>query len=326
MRNTVDSSAPPKRRLFPFILLFLAAAAAMAAVPTLYAVRLSRENAQLSQENFLLSQEKGELEKQTGTLTREVDDLQLQVKALEGYRKFAPDGQEHPAYQELYPDLYIEGTPAGNVREKTVFLTFDDGPSPRTDEVLAILEQEQVKATFFVVGPDTAARREQLQHIAAAGHTIGVHSASHEYKKIYASVESYLDDFYQVWTMVKEATGIAPAIFRFPGGSINSYNRGVYQEIIAEMLRRGFVYFDWNVSSGDATSKPLPAGAILQNVVQGAGKMSRPIVLMHDSSPRATTVSALPDMIAAFKARGYAFASLTRDDLPVTFGYPTLQS
>lgn len=315
MRTTPAAS---KSRLFPVILLSIAAVLALLATPVLYAVRLYRENEHLTQENHVLSHQNGQLEQQANTLSQEIGSLQSQLHAFQS--------QEHPAYQSLYPDLYVEGTPAGTVRDNTVFLTFDDGPSPRTEEILKILEQEQIKATFFVVGPDSPARRERLQAIAQAGHTIGVHSATHDYKKIYASVEAYLDDFYQVWSMVKEATGTAPTIFRFPGGSINSYNRGIYQDIIAEMLRRGFVYFDWNVSSGDATSKPLPASTLLQNVLSSSSSLNRPIVLMHDSTPRTTTVQALPDMIASLKAKGYAFASLTRDDLPVTFGYPIAQS
>ncbi len=279
---------------------------------------LYRENQQLTAQNNRLAQQNSTLQQQTGALDLEMSDLRGQLQALQqGFQH----EQEHPAYQDLYPDLYVEGAPAGKEQADTVFLTFDDGPSARTDEILSLLEQENIKATFFVVGPDTAARRERLKQIADAGHTIAVHSATHEYKRIYSSVEAYLKDFYTVWSMVKEATGEAPTIFRFPGGSINSYNAGIYQDIIAEMLRRGFLYYDWNVSSGDATSRPLPAETIAANVCGSIGKNGRYIVLMHDSTPRRTTVEALPAIIRNLKAKGYAFAPLSRNDLPITFGY-----
>lgn len=131
--------------------------------------------------------------------------------------------------------------------DNAVYLTFDDGPSARTDEILEILDKYGVKATFFVVGANEEGDLERMQKIVAAGHTLAIHSYSHDYKKIYASVEAYLEDFNQMFCQIYEATGVKPQIFRFPGGSVNSYNVGIHQQLIAEMTRRGFVYFDWNV-------------------------------------------------------------------------------
>ena len=136
--------------------------------------------------------------------------------------------------------------------DNAVYLTFDDGPSARTDEILEILDKYGVKATFFVVGANEEGDLERMQKIVAAGHTLAIHSYSHDYKKIYASVEAYLEDFNQMFCQIYEATGVKPQIFRFPGGSVNSYNVGIHQQLIAEMTRRGFVYFDWNVANGDA--------------------------------------------------------------------------
>ncbi len=309
----------PKRPLpLPLRIALAAALAAVVLVPSALALHLAREKSLLTRQKSQLTDRADRLGEQVSELEHQLSDLQQRYDAV-----LSPTGPEHPDYESLYPDLYIPGTPAGEVRRGTAFLTFDDGPSPRTDDILAILREENVKATFFVVGPDTLARRERLQRIAAEGHAIGVHSASHDYHKIYASVEDYLADFYEAYTMVKEATGTAPSIFRFPGGSINSYNRGIYQEIIAEMLRRGFVYYDWNVSSGDAVSRPLPVATLRDNVLTGSARQSRPIILMHDSSPRTTTVQALPEIIAGLREQGFSLDSLNRDDLPVSFGYPT---
>ena len=116
---------------------------------------------------------------------------------------------------------------------KTVYLTFDDGPSARTPEVLKILEEYGVKATFFVVGKDTEQSKQWMRDIVAAGHTIGVHSFTHDYREIYSSVEDYLDDFAKEYALIEEVTGVPPQIFRFPGGSINAYNGHIYQEIVA---------------------------------------------------------------------------------------------
>ena len=201
-------------------------------------------------------------------------------------------------------------------------LTFDDGPSARTDEILEILDKYGVKATFFVVGANEEGDLERMQKIVAAGHTLAIHSYSHDYKKIYASVEAYLEDFNQMFCQIYEATGVKPQIFRFPGGSVNSYNVGIHQQLIAEMTRRGFVYFDWNVANGDAVfSKIQPSSTLTANALKGVGTARRAIILMHDSSAKTTTVEALPAIIEGYLEAGYSFAALTPSTRSVTFSY-----
>ncbi|MPM54937.1 hypothetical protein SDC9_101720 [bioreactor metagenome] len=128
-------------------------------------------------------------------------------------------------YQLLYPALTVQPTEQSLRPSNTVYLTFDDGPTQLTDEILRILDKYDVKATFFVVGKDTPEGRARLQRIADAGHTIGIHSYSHKYNEIYRSVEDYLEDFNRAFEWVYETTGIKPSIFRFPGGSINAYSQ-----------------------------------------------------------------------------------------------------
>lgn len=231
---------------------------------------------------------------------------------------FDPEG---PAYQLLYPDFYApQPLDASQAPEKVIYLTFDDGPSARTDEILKILKDEGIHATFFIVGRTGNANRSRLRAIAEAGHTLGMHSYSHDYKMIYASVEAFLEDMYKVFTLIRDETGTAPTYFRFPGGSVNSYDYGIYEEITAEMLRRGFVPCDWNMSAQDATKTPLAADKILSNVLS-AGNVARGVVLMHDSGARTTTVEALPRLIAALREKGYTFAPLTPEVKPVVFDY-----
>ena len=142
-------------------------------------------------------------------------------------------------YQELYPDLYVErNEEMFDDVPNSVYLTFDDGPSPVTKDILKVLKEKDVKATFFVVYNDSSEAAELLREIAEEGHTIGVHSTTHIYSQIYSSVEAFLSDFEMTATWIEEVTGNKPEIFRFPGGSINIYNEGIYQTIIAEMLRR----------------------------------------------------------------------------------------
>ena len=227
-----------------------------------------------------------------------------------------------PTYQELYPDFYAPQPLALTERaENTIYLTFDDGPSPRTPEVLEILREKDVKATFFVVGQNDEQSLQWMRDIVAEGHTLGMHSYTHRYNDIYASVESYLEDMYQMFTQIKETTGVAPTVFRFPGGSINAYNTGINQEIITEMLRRGFVPYDWNVSSEDAATRAPSAETIVSTVTQQVQRISRGVVLMHDSDYKYTTVAALPTLIDRLKEQGFAFDAIQPDTQPVLFSY-----
>ena len=229
---------------------------------------------------------------------------------------------EVPYYQELYPDFYApQVLDLADYSENTIYLTFDDGPSPRTPEVLAVLAEKDVKATFFVVGQNDEQSYQWMRDIVAQGHTIGMHTYTHQYNVIYDSVESYLDDMYRIFAQIKEVTGTTPTAFRFPGGSINAYNTGINQEIIAEMMRRGFVPYDWNISSEDAATNPPAANVIVENVVSQSKRVKRGVVLMHDSDYKYTTVAALPDMIDRLRGEGFEFANITPATQPVLFSY-----
>lgn len=226
-------------------------------------------------------------------------------------------------YTKLYPDLYVENPPAEYKEDSgTIYLTFDDGPSDRTPEILDILKSYDIKATFFFNAGDDEKSQEIMKRVAEEGHAIGVHSMSHDYNKIYDSVESYLDDFYATYTSVYNATGVKPQIFRFPGGSVNNYNRFTYMQIIAEMTRRGFVYYDWNVSGEDAV-KGADWTSIYNNILNnipddGSG---RAIVLLHDAQDKSHTVNVLTDIIDELLADGYKFDKLDNSVKPTTFTY-----
>lgn len=234
-----------------------------------------------------------------------------------------PFASSDEPYMELYPDLYAENPPAAFKEDSgTIYLTFDDGPSDRTPDILEILDRYDIKATFFVCGGNDEKEQELMRQVAEAGHTIGIHSISHDYEKIYASVESYLDDFYETYMSVYNATGVKPQIFRFPGGSINNYNRFTYMQIIAEMTRRGFVYYDWNVSGEDAV-KGADWSSIYSNIMSGIQRNTadRSIVLLHDSQSKENTVYVLEDVIDELLADGYKFDKLDNTVNPATFTY-----
>ncbi len=253
-----------------------------------------------------------------GTITTE--DISQMSKELN-----AKKGQEKPEYQSKYSKLYVENDfvyEDDAEGAKKVYLTFDDGPSTEnTEKILKILDKYDVKATFFVIYHDSDEMDALLKKIADAGHTIGVHTASHNYEKIYSSVDAYLKDFNKLAKHIEKVTGVKPEIYRFPGGSLNSYNGAVYEQIIAEMTRRGYTYYDWDVGSGDASYGTASTNWIANNVINGVSKDKSNVVLMHDTNAKDTTVEALPKIIETLQKKGYKFDKLTKEVKPVVFGY-----
>ena len=227
-------------------------------------------------------------------------------------------------YQTWYKGLYVENDFefTDDENEKVCYLTFDDGPNTTiTPKVLDTLKKYDVKATFFVISPKSDETESLYKRIVDEGHTIGVHTASHKYEYIYSSAENYLKDFNKVSERVENATGVKPEIFRFPGGSVNSYNIGIYMQLISEMYRRGYVPYDWNISSGDAAASYVSADDIVRNVVEKGQNINKKIVLMHDGKGHGTTAEALPRIIEGLQAQGYTFKALDNNVRPVLFGY-----
>lgn len=221
-------------------------------------------------------------------------------------------------YQALYPDFYAPQAPATTTQdERTVYLTFDGGPTSLTEDLLGELQVQNVKATFFVTGVyQENDAVDLLNTMVADGHSLGMLSWSDDYGTVYSSVESYLADMYQLFSYIKEATGVTPTIFRFPGGSVNSYNAGIYRELVAEMLRRGFVPFDWNISSQDQVANDSTEVSL--RVISLAQSISRSIVLMHDTD---NSIDALGNIVDELSASGYTFAPLDEHVKPILFSY-----
>jgi len=308
------------------LLVVVIAIAIPSSLAVYYSGRLEKTEKTLEakeKEESLIPREESEEESESSQeIESSEEEPESQEESEEEQESKEPITMAAPAYQSLYPDFYApQEYAATEERAKTIFLTFDDGPSPQTDRLLDILAEEGVKATFFVVHVEGDAAKARLQRIVSEGHTLAMHSYTHQYKKIYASVEAYLDDMYKLFCEIKEITGVTPSLFRFPGGSINSYNGGVYKELIAEMIRRGFVPHDWNVSSQDAVNPTRPSEDILQSVVEGALKVSRGVVLMHDSTYRGTTIDAVRSIIQQLKEKGYTLDRLLPEDKPFLFNY-----
>ncbi len=188
--------------------------------------------------------------------------------------------------------------------EKRVYLTFDDGPSTVvTNRILDTLKREGVKATFFIVGERVYGREETLSRIAEEGHSIGVHSMSHEYKKIYSDEEIFLRDVEDCAAVIYAVTGQHPTLYRFPGGGTHARERALLTE-------RGYHIVDWNAVCGDGTDPYADAATLARTAAKTAEGKQCVTLLLHDSAPQKATASALPAIIDGFRRRGYVFCAL----------------
>lgn len=202
-----------------------------------------------------------------------------------------------------------------------IYLTFDDGPSVQnTPGILDLLNEYGIKATFFVVGYSEA-EEDLIKREANEGHTIGLHGYSHDYSKIYTSIENLMNNFYDLKKQIYDTTdGYESKFIRFPGGSSNtvskSYKEGIMSEATKRVLDEGFVYFDWNVDVDDA-GKAKTSKKIYENFVKGLipGKIN--IVLLHDSYGHQATREALRDIIEYGISNGYDFKNITDSTQPI---------
>lgn len=198
-----------------------------------------------------------------------------------------------------------------NPGNKVIYLTFDDGPGPYTERLLNILDLYNVKATFFVTNtqPDY---QYMIAQEAARGHTVAIHTYSHNYASVYQSVDAYFADLQAISDIITAQTGQAPWLLRFPGGSSNTvsanYCQGIMSQLAVETEIRGYQYCDWNVSSGDAGGTTSTA-QVVENVISGVQSKNVSVVLQHDI--KSFSVDAVEEIIQWGLANGYTFLPMT---------------
>lgn len=228
------------------------------------------------------------------------------------------DAEREKLQDEKYCDKLVQGM-ADAVElyffPKTMYLTFDDGPyTESTNKVLDVLKEKNIKATFFLIGKNVEKNPETAKRIAEEGHTIGIHCYNHDYNVIYESAEAYMADFEKAKNIVEDITGVETKLFRFPGGSINSYNKKVYKEIIEKMTAAGYVYFDWNASLEDAVKKP-DKEKILKNAKEST--LGRKVVVMLAHDTVSVTAETLEELLELFPE--YKFCPIEENVQPITF-------
>ncbi|MCL1809636.1 MAG: polysaccharide deacetylase [Clostridiales bacterium] len=227
-------------------------------------------------------------------------------------QQYAPEGAS------AEPVNYAAGVSAhGGDPDKVMYLTFDDGPSPSvTPLVLDTLKERGVKATFFLVGAFADRYPDLVLRIVNEGHAVGLHSYSHDYREIYASADAFMEDLRRADDAIYRIAGIRSRVIRFPGGSVNGYNKLTYDEIADAVSESGYVFFDWNASLQDAVKNPV-VSELYNNAVTTVGNSSRVVLLAHDRIPQ--TAQLLDELIDYFG--DYRMELLTPDASPVQFKF-----
>lgn len=249
-----------------------------------FGILLYRANVRLSR----LEAEKADMQSQMDELSSKIDNLQGNITFYEEEQEDDRAAAETVLENENSGQDIMTGDGI-----KRVYLTFDDGPGRYTDEILDVLAEYNVKATFFVVGDTSEEAKALYKRIVNEGHSIGIHSYSHRYHEIYASEEAFFEDFYLLSDYIYDVTGVRPDICRLPGGSSNTVSKIDMAEIVNKLNDRGITCYDWNISGGDADGHGLSAEQIALNVISGVDTFQTSIVLLHDGKDKAQTADAL---------------------------------
>lgn len=186
---------------------------------------------------------------------------------------------------------------------KTIYLTFDDGPSDRvTPKILDVLAEEKVNATFFIIGRQAETRKYLIKREIDEGHTVAVHSYTHDYGEIYSSPDALLKDIEKCNEVIKSITGEYSHLYRFPGGS-----SGLSERLISAVVKHGFKYVDWNASTRDAEIYGASPEQLFNAATSSAAYFENVVLLAHDSTTKTATAEALRDIIRYFKDQGFIF-------------------
>lgn len=221
--------------------------------------------------------------------------------------------------QGLQPDSTQEGQlPAGAKKDgKRLYITFEDGGSANTDAILDLLKEEGVRAAFFFNTSEKQTSDRILKRTFDEGHTVGVLTGKDSLRELYESLDTYRADFQDSVRRIAEVTGTAPKIVRFPGGSINGYDRNNYSQLTDFVLSQGMTYYDWNVVADDGSAR-MSLDQMVANGTRLPARKDCCILLVHDNG-NPNTCAALKKIISWYKAQGYEIDKLTSDVDPIRF-------
>ena len=313
MSRKVSYSSGHKRRVNKKLLFFILAMF-FSCSSVVLAMRVPNEINRLKEVKETLAEVNDTRTKDQNELVaanEEVSKLQDEVKELEANLK---------KVQTENPELYNALQNKEDI--KHAYLTFDDGPSANTIKILDFLAANHIKATFFVIGTEN--NDAIYKRIVDEGHTLAIHSNTHDYSSIYVSQETFMNDITTLSDKLYGITGVRPKILRFPGGSNNTISKkyseaDLMDKLVKHVGEEGYIYYDWNVDSLDASANRQDKNVIVSSVLEGAKNKTSAIILMHDAAAKTTTVDALPEIVEGLRKEGFVFDKITEETEPVQF-------
>ncbi len=202
---------------------------------------------------------------------------------------------------------------ANETVKKTVYLTFDDGPSVNTERVLDVLDEYGIKASFFLIGNQINEDNYGIvERMRDEGHAIGLHCSCHNYNKLYSGEYACMESILEEKKMLEESFGICSTMYRLPGGSTNIYITDK-DKIISGLREEGLRGFDWNVSAEDSVGTPTKE-SIMNNIFKDVDRVSEPVILLHDGIGNSLTSEILPQILEKLVNSGYEFETLEFHD------------
>lgn len=207
----------------------------------------------------------------------------------------------------------------GNVIDddkKIIYLTFDDGPSYKvTNKVLDILKENEVKSTFFLIGSQIKDKEDVVKRIYNEGHSIGLHTYTHNFRKIYCNEDRFIQEMIFCRSEIQEVIGVAPNIIRFPGGSYKHLSKNY----LKKLHDNNFRVYDWNMDNCDGLNPKIQPYNLYVKAIKGSDKLDNIILLLHCTDMNKNTCKALPKIIKYYKSQGYDFKSITDDTAELYF-------
>lgn len=213
-----------------------------------------------------------------------------------------------------------ENEQVNNNNSKVIYLTFDDGPSNKiTNKVLDILKENDVKATFFLIGSQIDGQEDVVKRIYNEGNSIGLHTFSHKFRKIYSNEDNFINEMMECRDKINNVIGISPEIIRFPGGS----RKHLSKDYLNRLHDNNFKVYDWNVETSDGLNPKISPYNMFRRAVKESKNLQRIILLMHCDCRQKNTCEALPDIIKYYKLQGYQFKTITEDTPELYFPIKT---
>jgi len=201
-------------------------------------------------------------------------------------------------------------------KKKIIYLTFDDGPSYKvTNKVLDILKENEVQATFFLIGNQIKDKEDVVKRIYDEGNGIGLHTYTHNFKEIYCDEDKFIQEMINCRSEINETIGIAPNIIRFPGGSYKHLSKN-YLEKLHE---NNFKVYDWNADNSDGLNPKISPYSLYTKAIKGSNEMQSVMLLLHCTDMNKNTCKALPKIIKYYKAHGYEFDIITEETKELYF-------